>query len=259
MKILRYQYQNQTAYGVLEGSQVRRIVGNPVKSGLEGVEFSGERIPLEAVKLLLPVEQPEQVIAIGLNYKAHIEEFKRERGTEIPEFPVVFLPAKSALANPEEQIILPFKDHRTDHEAELVVVIGKEAFQISEEEADEYIFGYTCGNDISDRNIQKQDGQWTRAKSYPGFKPAGPWIETELEVNSLQITSRVNGKVRQSSNTAMMIFPVKKLVAMLSSFMRLYPGDLIFTGTPQGVGPLNPGDICEIEVQGIGILRNYIV
>lgn len=259
MKIVRYQYQGQTAFGCLKGQEITKIEGNPLLSGnIESIKFSDEKVSLSDVKLLMPIENPQQIIAIGLNYKAHIEEFNRKPEVSTPSFPVVFMIARSALANPEEQISLPFKENRTDYEAELVAVIGKEAFQVSETEALDYIFGYTCGNDISDRDIQKQDGQWSRAKSYPGFKPVGPWIETELDVTELQLSTRVNGELRQSGNTSAMLFPIKALIAHLSSYMKLYPGDIIFTGTPAGVGPLKSGDVCEIEVQGIGVLRNYI-
>ena len=257
MKILRYEYRGETAYGCLENDEIRRIKGNPLEEAGEP-DLSDERIPLIDVKRLRPVENPRQIIAIGLNYKAHIEEFKNIREVVIPKFPVTFMAAQSALADPEEEITIPFPDHQTDYEAELVVVIGKEAYQISEAEAPAYIYGYTCGNDISDRDVQKQDQQWTRAKSFPGFKPTGPWIETHLDVTGLQLTTRVNGEIRQTGNTSAMIFPVSKIVALLSSAMRLYPGDLIFTGTPNGVGPLRPGDVCEIEIQGIGVLRNTI-
>lgn len=257
MKILRYEYRGETAYGILENGEIRRIKGNPM-TGAGAPELSDERIPLIAVQCLRPVENPRQIIAIGLNYKAHIEEFKNIRDVVIPKFPVTFMAAQSALADPEEEIVIPFQEHQTDYEAELVIVIGKEAFQIGEAEASAYIFGYTCGNDLSDRDVQKQDQQWTRAKSYPGFKPTGPWIETHLDVTGLQLTTRVNGEIRQTGNTSSMIFPVARIVALLSSCMRLYPGDLIFTGTPNGVGPLRPGDVCEIEIQGIGILRNTI-
>lgn len=259
MKILRYEHQGETAYGCMENGEIRKIMGDPIMmGGLEGLKISDTKVPLNQVRLLMPIEKPGQVIAIGLNYKAHIEEFERKTEVAIPTFPVTFLIARSALANPDDQVEIPFKDHRTDYEAELVAVIGKEAFQVTEEDALSYIFGYTCGNDISDRHIQKQDQQWSRAKSYPGFKPLGPWIETELDVTDLQLSTRVNGEVRQSGNTPWMIFSVPQLISKLSSFMKLYPGDLIYTGTPDGVGPLKPGDVCEIEIQGIGVLRNII-
>jgi 2-keto-4-pentenoate hydratase/2-oxohepta-3-ene-1,7-dioic acid hydratase in catechol pathway len=239
---------------------ITKIKGNPILDrGIHGVQLLEEKVSLGEVKLLMPIENPKQIIAIGLNYKAHIEEFKQKAKIALPEFPIIFMIAQSALANPEDQISLPFKENRTDYEAELVAVIGKEAFQISEEDALDYIFGYTCGNDISDRDVQKQDQQWTRAKSYPGFKPVGPWIETELDPSGLQLTTRVNGEVRQTGNTSSMIFTIEKLVARLSSVMKLYPGDLIFTGTPSGIGPLKPKDICEIEIQEIGVLRNHFV
>jgi 2-keto-4-pentenoate hydratase/2-oxohepta-3-ene-1,7-dioic acid hydratase in catechol pathway len=259
MRILRYEYQGRISYGCLEKDRIRKIQGDPVRAGgTGGLLLSEETLPFDDVRLLMPVESPRQIVAIGLNYKAHIEEFQRIQGVFTPTFPVSFMIAQSALTDPGNQVTVPFREHKTDYEAELVVVIGKETFEVSEADALSCVFGYTCGNDITDRDIQKQDQQWTRAKSYPGFKPFGPWIETELDPSGLQLVARVNDEIRQRGNTDSMIHSVPQLISKVSSFMKLYPGDLIFTGTPSGIGPLVPGDICEIEIEGIGVLRNLI-
>ena len=251
VKITRFLANEKIYYGTIQDDVVQVIEGDIYGK----FQITKQTFDLQEVKLLAPVE-PGKVIGVGLNYLAHISEFNRK--PEAPEEPVIFMVSPTAIIGPEEEIILPYPEHENHHEAELVVVIGKEARSIPREMVNDYIFGYTCGNDVSDRNLQKADKQWIRAKGFHTFKPLGPWIETQLNSTNLNIQSRVNGQLRQDSNTAKMLHDVSVLVSFISHIMTLYPGDVIYTGTPEGVGPLNAGDVCEIEISGIGILRNPV-
>ena len=243
---------NKVYYGTIQG-EVAQIIEGDIYGQFQ---VTKQTFSLQEIKLLAPVE-PGKVIGVGLNYLAHISEFNRK--PEAPEKPVIFMVSPTAIIGPEEEIILPYPQHENHHEAELVVVIGKEGRNIPREMTNEYILGYTCGNDVSDRDIQKTDKQWTRAKGFHSFKPLGPWIETELASTNLTIQSRVNGQLRQSSNTAKMLHDVSSLVSFISHIMTLYPGDVIYTGTPEGVGQLVAGDVCEIEIEGIGVLKNPVI
>lgn len=251
MKLARFMVKGQIYCGKVQGEKLQVLAGNP----FHVAQVTEKTFSLAEVKLLTPV-LPGKIICVGYNYFAHIEEFRKN--TEIPAAPVIFLAAPSALLHPGETIQLPYPEHETHYEAELVVVIGKEGQNIPLDKAGEYIGGYTCGNDVSDRDIQKQDGQWTRAKSFHTFKPLGPFLVRDIEPHNLSIQSRVNGQLKQKSNTQLMIWSVEQLVSFISQVMTLYPGDVIYTGTPAGVGPLKKGDLCEIEVEGIGILRNPV-
>lgn len=251
MKWARFKVRNQEYYGVVDKGEVAVVKGNIFGD----YEITTEKYPLSQVKLLAPV-QPGKVIAVGLNYFSHIGEF--HKNPRIPEEPVIFMVSPTAIVGPEEEIILPYQEHEIHHEAELTVVIGKEAKDVKVDEVEEYILGYTCGNDVSDRDLQKMDRQWTRAKSFPTFKPLGPYIVSDLNPGELQVKARVNGQVRQNNTTASMIFKVNQLVSFISRIMTLYPGDIILTGTPEGVGSLKSGDVCEIEIAGIGVLRNSV-
>lgn len=251
MRILRYQYLGQTSYGLEQNGHIAPILGD-----IFGVYSVGsERIPLADVKLLAPVI-PGRLFAIGLNYHDHVGEL--DFAKKLPVEPISFIAASSAVIGPEEAICLDDAQARIDQEAELVVVMGKRCYQVSEEEALQYVLGYTCGNDVSNRDRQSQDGQWFRGKSYPTYKPLGPWIETELAPDALAIEGRVNGKVVQSSHTSHLLFSVPRLIAFLSSFTPLEAGDCIMTGTPQGVTRLQPGDRVEVTIEGIGTLSNPV-
>lgn len=210
-------------------------------------------IPLKSVTLLPPVE-PGKIICLGRNYVEHA----REQGAEVPESPLIFLKAQTALIADHEEIRLPIQSEQVEHEAELVVVIGKKGRWIPVEQALQYVFGYTIGNDVTARDLQHKDGQWTRSKSFDTFCPVGPWIETELDASDTLITCRVNSELRQMASTREMVFTVPQIVAYISTVMTLLPGDLIFTGTPAGIGPLVNGDEVEVEIEGIGILRNTV-
>jgi 2-keto-4-pentenoate hydratase/2-oxohepta-3-ene-1,7-dioic acid hydratase in catechol pathway len=203
----------------------------------------------DAVELLAPVV-PTKIVAIGLNYSDHAEEFK----LEIPKEPLLFLKAPNTVLKPGGEVVYPPQSRRVDYEAELAVVIGTEARSVSEADALSYVLGYTCGLDITARDLQAADGQWTRAKNFDTFCPLGPWVETELDPGDLEITLKLNDEVRQSSRTSRLIFDVPYLVSFISGIMTLNPGDVIMTGTPSGVGEVKPGDRIEMEIEGIGNL-----
>ncbi|CDQ18969.1 fumarylacetoacetate hydrolase family protein [Halobacillus karajensis] len=250
MKYLRYRKDGENYFGVLEGDTITELNGDFLKGN---AEKSSITYGLDEVTVLSPVE-PSQVIGIGLNYALHAE----ETGKPLPEEPMMFMVSPSAVISEGEEIELPTLDHRIDYEAELAVVIGKEAKNVSEEDALSYVFGYTIGNDVSDRHLQKKDGQFTRAKSFATFKPLGPVIETELDPNHTGVKLTLNGEVKQQSNTNDLIHKIEKLLVKVTEVMTLQPGDVILTGTPSGVGALSPGDKVEIEIEGIGKLTNYV-
>ena len=197
---------------------------------------------------------PSKVVCLGRNYAAHAAEF----GGEVPEEPLIFLKPSTSVSGPEDPIPLPRISRRVDYEGELTVVIGRIARSVRAEDAYRYILGYTCGNDVTLRDLQKRDGQWARAKGFDGSCPLGPWIETELDPGDLHIETRLNGDVVQSATTADMVFGVATLLEFITEFMTLLPGDVIMTGTPEGVGRLAAGDRVEVEVDGIGVLANTV-
>ncbi len=213
---------------------------------------SGEILNIEDVELLAPC-QPSKIICVGLNYMSHATEFKMP----IPEEPILFIKPPSAVLAPGEEIIYPSSSKQVDYEGELAVVIGKRCKAVTADEADKYILGYTCFNDVTARDLQKKDGQWTRAKSFDTFAPFGPWI-AKIDPSNADIQTRVNGTIKQKSNTSDLIFSVPMLVEFISNIMTLEPGDVIATGTPSGVGPLQKGDVVEVEVEGIGVLKNSV-
>lgn len=222
-------------------------------------EWSPERpqagSSVEITRLLAPA-LPGKIVAVGLNYRDHAGEM----GHKLPEEPVLFMKPSTALIGPNDDIIHPAQSTRVDFEAELAVVIGSRCRNVRKEDAHEVIFGYTCFNDVTARDLQARDGQWTRAKSFDTFAPLGPWIETDLEdAGNLSIISRLNGTVRQSSNTGNLIFTVAELIEFISSVMTLEPWDVIATGTPAGIGPMSRGDEVEVEIEGIGVLTNRLV
>jgi 2-keto-4-pentenoate hydratase/2-oxohepta-3-ene-1,7-dioic acid hydratase in catechol pathway len=220
---------------------------------LDGLQEIG---PIDEVEVLAPVS-PGKIICVGLNYVAHVTE--RDATRAIPEEPVLFMKPPTAVIGPGQAIEIAHLDHPTDYEAELAVVIGRTARDVSESDALSHVFGFTCGNDVSDRVLQKKDGQWVRAKGFDTYCPLGPWIETELDLAGAPVLSRLNGEVRQSATTTDMIFSVPFLVSFISKVMTLNPTDVIMTGTPFGVAPLRPGDEIEVEVGGIGTLRNPVI
>jgi len=247
----------KTQYGVVENQIIKGYRGSPFThpdSGKVYFNSDGTRYKLSEVKLLAPCE-PTKVVCLGLNYRKHIEEI----GFKFPENPILFLKPPSAIINTEEHIIRPKSAAgRIDYEGEVGVVIGKKTKDVPEKNALEYILGYTCLNDVTDRYAQQKDGQWTRAKGFDTFCPIGPWIETEGNPGKMEVKTLLNGQIRQNSDTSYLIFKIPYLIAFISEVMTLMPGDIIATGTPEGVGQLNPGDTVEINVEGVGILRNYV-
>jgi 2-keto-4-pentenoate hydratase/2-oxohepta-3-ene-1,7-dioic acid hydratase in catechol pathway len=256
MKIVRFQKDKFTSYGVIEGDSIRVYDGSPYDIG-DGTHNkfkpSGSSLPLGSVKLLSPCPA-SKLICLGLNYKPHAAELK----IKLPELPLLFLKPPSAIIGPGDTIILTPGSLRIDYEGELGVVIGKKARNIAEEDYAGYVLGYTCFNDVTDRVAQTKDVQWTRSKSYDTFAPIGPCVETNVSPSNLKIETRVNSEIKQTGNTSELIFAVPRLVSYISQVMTLMPGDVIATGTPVGVGPLNDGDIVEISIEGIGILKNFV-
>jgi 2-keto-4-pentenoate hydratase/2-oxohepta-3-ene-1,7-dioic acid hydratase in catechol pathway len=259
MRIVRFRSKSgDIRYGIHEGERIAIADGDPF-SGLLRTKVT---VPARDVKLLAPIAPPN-ILAIGRNYKAHAE----EGGSDLPGAPLLFIKATSAVIAPEDPIVIPkVAAEEVDYEAELAVVIGKTARNVKAEDALRHVLGYTCANDVSARDCQRNDGQWCRAKSFDSFAPLGPWIETELDPGNLKIRCRVNGQMLQDASTSLLVFNVPYLIAYLSAGMTLLPGTVISTGTPAGVGfarkpPvwLHPGDTVEVEIEGIGVLRNPVV
>lgn len=249
MKIIRYVFEGRESYGVLEGETVREIMGEPFR----GIDFKGFEMPLKKVHLLAP-SRPKSIVAVGLNYRQHSVEF----GMDLQPEPLVFPKALSAVLDPYGKIIKPQVCERLDYEAELAVVIGKTCEKIKKEDAERYILGYTCLNDVTARDIQHKESQWLRAKGFYTFCPIGPWIETDLDPSDLQLQAVLNGKTVQDDRTSSMLFSVPFLIEYISSFMRLEPGDVIATGTPGGIGPMESGDEIRVVIEGIGELVNTV-
>lgn len=249
MKFVRFSENDCISYGILEGEEIITIRG----SIFDNYQVTDKRVPLSAVKLLAPVV-PGKLVAVGLNYKKHAEEVNKP----LPEEPMIFMVSPTAVIGPDEPIRLVNPEHKNEHEGELAIVIGKRASKVSAAEALDYIFGYTCANDISDRNLQRKDVQYTRAKSFDTYKPLGPVIATDIDPDHAPIRVRVNGEIRQDSNTNDMIFSTTDIISFVSQVMTLEPGDVIITGTPSGVSPLKDGDVVEVEIEGIGSLRNPV-
>lgn len=250
MRIIRYQENDGPArYGWVLEQRVGPIEGTPYSAFQRGEAT----LPLASVQLLPPVE-PSKVICIGRNYVAHAKEL----GNEVPEVPMVFLKPPSAVLAPGGTIVLPPQSQQVEHEAELAVVIGKAGRWIEPDAVKEHILGYTIANDITARDLQKRDGQWTRGKGFDTFCPLGPWVETEFDPADAVISCSVNGELRQMGSTRDMIFSVRQLIAYISSVMTLQPGDVVLTGTPSGVGPLKDSDELVTSIEGLGELRNRV-
>ncbi|MGE5544147.1 MAG: fumarylacetoacetate hydrolase family protein [Bacillota bacterium] len=250
MRYIRFIRDGEPRHGIVEQERILEIEA----PGYKKARFTGRSHAVDHVKLLAPV-MPGKVIGVGLNYRDHIAEFNHH----VPHEPVIFLKPSSAVIGTNSHIIYPGISLRVDFEAELAVVIGETCRHVSPDKALSKVWGYTCGNDVTARDLQVSDNQWTRAKSFDTFCPLGPWIETDIKPGDLEIVARVNGQVRQHSNTSQMIFSVEELIAFVSEVMTLNPGDVILTGTPSGVGPLEVGDEICVEIEGIGVLKNVVV
>lgn len=249
MKFVRFQHQEVVKYGILEEEQVCQLEGDPFGE----FQRTDHRYPWREVKLLAPC-QPSKVVAVGLNYRDHAQ----ESGMQVPDEPVLFMKPATAVIGPEDPIIIPRGSTHVDYEAEFAIVIKSKIRNVSEQDALSNILGYTCCNDVSERTFQKKDGQWTRAKSFDTFCPLGPVIASDIDPHNLSIALYLNGERKQYSNTNQLVFGAEALVSFVSGVMTLLPGDVITTGTPAGVGPIKPGDVVEVEVEGIGVLRNPV-
>ncbi len=240
----------EPCYGLVEGERVHAVAGDLFGHW----ERTKQSWPLREVRLLVPV-LPSKIVCLGRNYREHAAEL----GNPVPAEPLIFLKPPSALIGPEEPILLPAISERVDYEGELAVVIGRRCAQLGEaDDVRPYLFGFTCLNDVTARDLQKKDVQFTRAKGFDTFCPLGPVVETELDLDAASVETRVNGERRQFGRVTEMIFPVDVIIRWLSRMMTLEPGDVVATGTPAGVGPLRPGDVVEVEVGGVGILRNPV-
>jgi 2-keto-4-pentenoate hydratase/2-oxohepta-3-ene-1,7-dioic acid hydratase in catechol pathway len=271
VRIARFAHGGDVGYGIVEEVQqdgaagtvtgadpgefvVAEVQGHPFGIGEESIRLTGSRHPLADVRLLAPV-LPSKVVAIGRNYADHAAEL----GNEVPEDPIIFLKPSTSVVGPRDPIVYPTQlSERVDFEGELAVVIGRLCRQVPPERVREVIFGYTSANDVTARDLQKKDGQWARAKGFDTFCPLGPWIETDIDPDDLELTTIVNGEIRQNSRTSLLLHGVTALVSYVSAVMTLLPGDVLLTGTPAGVGPLKDGDEVSVTIEGIGTLTNGV-
>jgi 2-keto-4-pentenoate hydratase/2-oxohepta-3-ene-1,7-dioic acid hydratase in catechol pathway len=250
MRLVRFQAkQEPPQYGWLNNDFVGRIHGDPFG------EFhrAEATIPLDSVRLLAPL-LPSKIVCVGRNYAEHA----KEDHAEVPTTPLLFLKPPSAVIGPLDTILLPPQSQQVEHEAELVVVIGQPARWVEPDDAFSYVYGYTAGNDVTARDLQRKDLQWTRSKGFDTFCPLGPWVETDFNPADALITCHVNGELRQMSSTRDMVFHIDQLIAFISSIMTLNAGDIIMTGTPAGISPLHPGDLVQVSIDGIGKLQNKV-
>jgi 2-keto-4-pentenoate hydratase/2-oxohepta-3-ene-1,7-dioic acid hydratase in catechol pathway len=256
VRIARYTTGEDPSYGIVEGEPGREFIaqvqGDPL---YQPVVLTGETVPLEEARLLAPVIPRSKVIGIGRNYADHA----KEMGGEPPAQPLMFLVPNTAVVGPGDPIVMPAGSQEISYEGELAVIIGRIAKDVPRERVSEVVYGYTCANDVTARDWQRGDGQWARAKGFDTSKPLGPWISTDLDVSDLRIQSRIDGETRQDGRTADMIFDVETLVSYVSAAFTLLPGDVILTGTPAGVGLVEPGQRVDVEIEGIGTLSNTFV
>jgi 2-keto-4-pentenoate hydratase/2-oxohepta-3-ene-1,7-dioic acid hydratase in catechol pathway len=256
MRIVRFAIKNKIRYGIVKKDLIHSLAEYPLHRLDSGIDFKfdGKTYPLAEVKLLAPC-LPSKVVCLGMNYRPHAQELDQVP----PTHPLIFLKPSTAVIGPDDPIVLPRNWKRVDYECELAVVMGEKARYVSEEKAREYVLGYTCFNDVTERQLQKEDGQWTRAKGFDTFAPIGPWIETEVEPDNLKLETYLNGEVRQSAHTSELIFGVSTLISFISGIMTLLPNDVIATGTPAGIAAMKPGDVVEVKIEKIGTLRNPVV
>jgi 2-keto-4-pentenoate hydratase/2-oxohepta-3-ene-1,7-dioic acid hydratase in catechol pathway len=251
MRLVRFRHGDRIATGAVDvgSDEVRVLRGTFFEDPLP----TGETVALGDILLLAPV-LPSKLVCVGKNYAAHAAEF----GMQVPEEPLLFLKPSTAVIGPGDPIRLLPISRRVDYEGELAVVIGRLARGVRAEDSFKYILGYTCANDVTLRDLQKTDDQWARAKGFDGSAPLGPWIETDLDPNDAIVRTRLNGEIRQQASTSEMVFGVATLIEYITVFMTLLPGDVLLTGTPEGVGTLSDGDVVEVEVEGVGVLRNGV-
>ena len=256
MKLISFKTGNKDKIGVLKGKEITEISSSMIQaiksSNIDKLESLGS-YNFEDINVSVPIS-PSKIVCVGLNYTDHAKELDMD----IPEEPIIFIKPSTAAIGHCDNIIYPNSSTQVDYEAELGIVISKEAHHVSSNDASDYIGGYTVINDVTARDLQRKDVQWTRAKSFDTFAPIGPCIETELDPMDQNITLKINSKLKQNSNTKNMIFDVYELIEFISNIMTLKAGDIISTGTPPGVGPMNVGDTVEVEIEGIGILKNFL-
>jgi 2-keto-4-pentenoate hydratase/2-oxohepta-3-ene-1,7-dioic acid hydratase in catechol pathway len=250
MRLVRFRFGDRIGFGAIEDGGVRVLRGTFFSDPVP----TGEVIPVDDVRLLAPV-LPSKVVAVGKNYAEHAAEM----GGEVPEEPLIFLKPSTSVIGPGDPIVYPAISKRLDYEGELAVVIGRLVHRASSEDAGRAILGYTCANDATLRDLQAKDSQWARAKGFDTSCPLGPWVETEVDPSDLALTTRLNGEVRQRARTAQLTYDPAELIAFVSGFMTLLPGDVLLTGTPAGIGPMEVGDQVEVEIEGIGVLSNRVV
>lgn len=250
MKVARFSHEGAIAFGIVDGDEIVVLAGDPMFAGWD---TTGERVAVASVTLLAPVIPRSKVVCVGKNYHEHAAEMD----SVAPEAPLLFLKPNTAVIGPGDAIVRPRQSQRTDFEGELAVVIGRIAKNVSVDDALDYVFGYTIGNDVTARDLQRADGQWTRAKGFDTFCPLGPVMETEFDPSGgAVLTTRLGGQVQQQAPLSDMIHSVPEIIAYASAVFTLLPGDVILTGTPAGVGPFVAGDEVEVEIEGLGILRN---
>jgi 2-keto-4-pentenoate hydratase/2-oxohepta-3-ene-1,7-dioic acid hydratase in catechol pathway len=250
VRIARFSDGSEPRYGIVDGPELVVCVGHPL---VNRYETTGERIPLKEVKLLAPTI-PSKVVCVGLNYGEHAAEM----GMSAPAEPTIFLKPSSSIVGPGDAIVLPRQSNQVELEVELTVVIGQYTKNVSEADALSHVWGYTIANDVTARDLQATDGQWMRSKGFDSFCPIGPWIETDFDPDSQQISSRINGETAQDATIDQMLTGVAAIVSYVSQNMSLLPGDVILTGTPSGISKISSGDIVECEVEGIGTLLNSV-
>lgn len=264
MKVARFQIDGEIAFGVLDhaehgsGVELVELSGDPM---VAGYDTTGRRFKLEDAQLLAPVIPRSKIVCVGKNYADHVAEMQGVTGIDggAPEEPLLFLKPNTSIIGPDDAIVRPSISNRVEHEGELALVIGAVAKDVSEEDALKYVFGFTCANDVTARDLQIKDGQWARGKGFDTFCPLGPIIETDPDLADARVVTRVNGEVRQDGRTSQLIHSLARIVSYASQAFTLLPGDVILTGTPAGVGLLEAGDTVEVEIEGIGILRNRVV
>lgn len=260
MRICRFAVDEEIGYGVVHGAEESGEIGpDTVVAGLAGHPLGelvpdGRILPIADVRLLAPVI-PSKVVAVGRNYAAHASEF----GNEVPSEPMIFLKPSSGVIGPGESIVLPWQSTQVEHEAELAVVVGRLCRDVPRDRVEEVIWGYTCANDVTARDLQRSDGQWSRAKGFDTFCPLGPWVQTEFRVADGILACHVNGALRQQADLTEMVFDVPALIEAISAVMTLVPGDVILTGTPAGVGALQEADTVTVSIDGLGSLTNRVV
>jgi 2-keto-4-pentenoate hydratase/2-oxohepta-3-ene-1,7-dioic acid hydratase in catechol pathway len=251
MRVARFSLNGEPRFGIVDGPELVVLKGHPL---VLGYETTGERVPIKEVKLLAPTI-PSKVVCVGKNYADHAAEL----GIALNDEPTIFFKPSSAIIGPGDAIILPTQSQQIELEAELTIVIGQMAKNVSEDDALDYVWGFTIANDVTARDLQFSDDQWARSKAFDSFCPLGPWIETEFIPDGQLIESRINGEVRQSASIDLMLHNVPKIISYVSHNMTLLPGDIILTGTPAGIAKINSGEIVECEIEGIGNLVNPVI